>query len=105
MNNDDNQYEFIFSNDDIANVDITQISSITASTITITNLGQAVINDSSTWNWLNVQQEVMFENTMPNPITLNEMCEEYPALEKAYENFKTIYKMVEQDWSGKQKDQ
>jgi hypothetical protein len=25
-------------------------------------------------------------------------------LEKAYENFKTIYKMVKQDWDGKQKD-
>jgi hypothetical protein len=32
------------------------------------------------------------------------MCKEYPALAKAYENFKTIYKMVHQDWKGKQKD-
>lgn len=46
---------------------------------------------------------VLFEDYMPNPIELEKMCEEYPALEKAYENFKTVYKMVEQDWLGKQK--
>jgi hypothetical protein len=32
------------------------------------------------------------------------MCKEYPALEKALKNFETIYKMVEQDWRGKTKD-
>lgn len=45
---------------------------------------------------------VMFEDDMPDPQELKEMCEEYPALEKVYENFKTVYKMVEQDWRGKQ---
>jgi hypothetical protein len=45
---------------------------------------------------------VMFEDDMPDPQELKRMCEEYPGLEKAYENFKTVYKMVEQDWRGKQ---
>tara|TARA_B110000240_G_scaffold180088_1_gene210818 strand:+ start:584 stop:883 length:300 start_codon:yes stop_codon:yes gene_type:complete len=35
---------------------------------------------------------------------IEQMCEEYPALDKAYENFRTIYRMVEQDWKGKQND-
>lgn len=48
---------------------------------------------------------VMFEDDMPDPQELKRMCEEYPGLEKAYENFKTVYKMVEQDWRGKQDDQ
>lgn len=47
---------------------------------------------------------VMFEDDMPDPQELKRMCEEYPGLEKAYENFKTVYKMVEQDWRGKQDD-
>jgi hypothetical protein len=46
---------------------------------------------------------VVFEDYMPSHRDVNDMCKEYPALEKAYENFKTVYKMVEQDWIGKQK--
>tara|TARA_X000001036_G_scaffold428252_1_gene457811 strand:- start:98 stop:457 length:360 start_codon:yes stop_codon:yes gene_type:complete len=33
---------------------------------------------------------------------IKEMCIEYPALSKAYDNFRTIYEMVLQDWKGKQ---
>ena len=41
------------------------------------------------------------------PLTYNieqikEMCAEYPALSKAYDNFKMIYEIVLQDWKGKQ---
>ena len=32
------------------------------------------------------------------------MCELYPALAKAYEQFKLIYKMTEQDYKGKLKE-
>ena len=63
------------------------------------------ISDSDViWDNINVTQ-TLFEDTMPDPQELKEMCVEYPGLEKAYENFKAIYKMVEQDWRGKQKDQ
>ena len=47
---------------------------------------------------------VVFEDYMPNPQTLKRMCEEYPALEKVYKNFKTVYSMVEQDWKGNNDD-
>ena len=75
-------------------VDTVDISSITTSTI------------DTTWDSLtNITfDRVMFEDDMPNPQTLKQMCEEYPALEKVYENFKTVYKLVEQDWKGKQDD-
>ena len=73
-------------------VDTVDISSITTSTI------------DTTWDSLtNITfDRVMFEDDMPDPQTLKQMCEEYPALEKVYENFKTVYKLVEQDWKGKQ---
>jgi hypothetical protein len=33
---------------------------------------------------------------------IEKMCAEYPALSKVYENFKTVYDLVKQDWKGKQ---
>ena len=44
-----------------------------------------------------------FENCMPSVDDVNKMCEVYPGLAKAYENFKTAYKLVEQDFKGKKK--
>ena len=46
-----------------------------------------------------------WKHEFPSFQKVEEMCKEYPALEKAYENFKVIYRMVEQDWIGKQKEQ
>ena len=53
--------------------------------------------DSITW------EQVEFEDTMPMVSKVEDMCNDYPALDKAYKNFKTIYKLVEQDWIGRQK--
>lgn len=66
------------------------ISSLTADTIDI--------------NWDSIGnitlKPTMWEDCMPDPQKLKKMCEQYPALEKVYENFKTVYSMVEQDWKG-----
>lgn len=53
---------------------------------------------------ITITQPVEFEDTMPDVAKIEDMCNDYPALEKAYENFKTIYKMVHQDWVGRQKE-
>jgi len=47
---------------------------------------------------------VIFEDHMPDPDRIKKMCQHYPALDKAYENFKTIYKMVNQDYKGNYED-
>ena len=47
----------------------------------------------------------LWSEILPDVYTVNEMCNEYPALAKAYENFKTVYKLVEQDYKGKQEGQ
>jgi hypothetical protein len=49
-----------------------------------------------------INPDVVFENYMPNIKELEKMCEEYPGLGKAYENFKLFYKLVEDDWRNKQ---
>ena len=41
-----------------------------------------------------------FIDCMPDLQTVSQMCDHYPALNKAYENFKTVYKLVEQDYKG-----
>lgn len=78
------------------------ISTISSSVVYNTSNNSIYINDGT--DWVVTPQQITFENMMPDPYVLKEMCKEYPALEKAYENFKTIYKMVEQDWDGKQKE-
>ena len=45
-----------------------------------------------------------FVDSMPDLERVKKMCEEYPALTKAYEQFKLIYKMTEQDYKGKLKE-
>ena len=41
---------------------------------------------------------------LPDLVTVKEMSSEYPGLEKAFENFKTVYNLCKQDWLGKKKD-
>jgi hypothetical protein len=55
--------------------------------------------DSITW------ESIEFEDSMPSVSKVEDMCKDYPALNKAYENFKTIYAMVHQDWKGKQDEE
>lgn len=91
-------------------------------TLTSSNIGDVcynttdgliyTVNDNYDWitisdvdidiNSINING-TLFEDYMPEIGELKEMCAEYPGLEKAYENFKTFYKLVEQDWRGKQK--
>jgi len=41
---------------------------------------------------------------LPAMSVVKDMCQHYPALEKALENFRTVYKMVEQDYKGNHQD-
>ena len=77
------------------------VEDITASTIDISNI---ISDDNITFNWDNITP-TLWQDTLPDVDTVNKMCEEYPALAKAYENFQTVYKLVEQDYKGKQEDE
>lgn len=61
--------------------------SVDLSTISITDI------NSSIFNW--------HEDTRIDVNEVEKMCKEYPALAKVYENFKTVYDLVKQDWKGK----
>ena len=73
------------------------ISSITTSTLNYDDLFSSADDFTITLN-----DPVEFEDHMPDVAKVEDMCNDYPALRKAYENFKTIYKMVHQDWQGRQ---
>ena len=60
---------------------------------------------SSTFDYDNIKiVPTLWTEALPDVYTVNDMCKEYPALAKAYENFKTVYKLVEQDYKGKKED-
>ena len=44
-----------------------------------------------------------FTNNSIDPSEVERMCKEYPALEKVWRNFKSVYDMVQQDYKGKKK--
>ena len=91
-NDMDSSYAFELGDITVDTIDISSITSGTISTITLDDTHWA---DSITWN------QIEFEDSMPSVAKVEDMCKDYPALDKAYENFKTIYKMVHQDWKGK----
>ena len=69
-------------------------------------LDSSFINDTGSEFTYNIGStaDKIFVDTMPSIARLDEMCEMYPALAKAYEQFKLIYKMTEQDFKGKLKE-
>jgi hypothetical protein len=77
------------SNLDLSNVTLTSSydTSIVGDTITLTSLDGM---------WWNDKEKTHIEIT-----EIEKMCVEYPALAKVYENFKTVYDLVKQDWKGK----
>jgi len=90
-------------------------NTITMNTIDINNIMTTEIDpsvysvyaDDLTIDGVNItiNNPVEFEDNMPSVAKVEDMCNDYPALAKAYENFKTIYAMVHQDWKGRQEDE
>ena len=63
-------------------------------------------DDQISFDWDNIKiVPTLWKEALPDIYTVNNMCEEYPSLAKAYENFQTIYKLVEQDYKGKKEDE
>ena len=100
----------------IITIDTSTLSSASIGDIWFDTSSNSVLTyDNSQWvtisgNDINIDTLVFptpveWEHEFPDFYKVEEMCKEYPGLEKAYENFKTIYKMVEQDWVGKNKDE
>jgi len=79
-----------WAGDNITDININSISNDSTFTIDANT-----INTVNT-DWLN-------NDTFIYPSEVERMCEEYPALEKVWRNFKSIYDMIKQDYEGKKK--
>ena len=87
----------------------------TTSTITITGSGDAttIISSINDYSYTIDAGDIDLSNidnistiTWPvdnsiDPADIERMCKEYPALEKVWRNFKSVYDMVKQDYQGK----
>ena len=83
---------------------ITTISGISTSTVDISDI--ITSDDQISFDWDNIKiVPTLWKEALPDIYTVTNMCEEYPALAKAYENFQTVYKLVEQDYKGKKEDE
>lgn len=110
MDNEDNNYVFDINQDWLttdldytvtidttANDEYLNMNGITVNTVDI----DAITLDDSTYWATNIDwEQTEFVNKMPSLDKINNMCEHYPALKKAFENLKSIYKMVHQDYVG-----
>lgn len=82
-------------------------STSTVDTITIpsyyngSSISTVTFDDNWFGNWSNT---IPFVNGFPEWDDFEKMRKEYPALDKAYENLKTIHKLCEAEWEGKKKE-
>lgn len=97
-------------------IDTSSISGYTgyaADTITISNtsyyspiISSGTITFENSWdNWWKVDNRTPFIDKFPDWGDFENMRKEYPGLNNAYENLKTVYKMCESDWEGKKREQ
>ena len=83
----------------------TMNSSVITSSSTVNISDVISLDDQITFDYDNIKiVPTLWTETLPDVDTVNAMCAEYPGLAKAYENFQTVYKLVEQDYKGKQED-
>jgi hypothetical protein len=75
----------------------TTISGISTNTVDLSDMGYITYDNIKI-------VPTLWTEALPDVYTVNDMCKEYPALAKVYENFKTVYKLIEQDYKGKKKD-
>ena len=119
--NDDNGWTFKLDDDvtiDTSNITMnsSMISSHAVDTVTIGSSSDMTYTissaDATGYSWadsdgnniiINTHKPVDFTDCLPDFSKIQAMCAEYPGLDKAFDNFKVTYKMVHQDWVGKQK--
>ncbi len=75
----------------------------TVDTITIDTTSNFNLDRTSVWDTYSGYFKSLkeFEDTMPELTKIKEMCRMYPALDKAFENFKAVYKLVKDDYEAK----
>jgi hypothetical protein len=69
--------------------------------IDISSMGSSYTINTNDISITDLNWTFSIEDTHLEVAEVEKMCAEYPALAKVYENFKTMYDLVKQDWEGK----
>ena len=98
---------------DTSNISSSTMSSWSTDTVTLGSTPTFTISTDSEINstytfggddiTITTHEPVDFVDQLPSFKQIQDMCAEYPGLDKAFDNFKITYKMVHQDWVGKKK--
>lgn len=78
------------------NITVDSNTYINTNTISSIYTSDASITDTSMY-WQGAREDLLFTSE------IERMCKQYPALSKAYKNFKQIYDLVKDDYFSKQK--
>jgi hypothetical protein len=119
MNNSNDDFNIYISSDVTSSIDQTNMSSITISgdanspvytislndTIDLSGVSVSTLNsiDTNSYNNWIFSATVPFEDGFPEWTDFQEMCKEYPGLEKTFEHMKVFYKMCKDDWEAKKR--
>ena len=97
--------DYTTTNTNSSYINSSNLDSITTTTISGISTNTVDLSDMGYTTYDNIKiVPTLWTEALPDVYTVNDMCKEYPALAKVYENFKTVYKLVEQDYKGKKKD-
>ena len=100
---------FTLSSDMFTSLTTASIQALTsADIITLTGTSYGTLNTStietidigSFTGWYKEE----FEGRFPDYDRVIDMCKQYPGLEIAYRKFKEVYKMVKEDYDGKERE-
>ena len=91
-----------WAGDSISDIVISDVSDGTF-TISLDDVTTADTIDISTLDNITSDYQWAYEESRINILEIENMCKEYPALEKVWRNFKNVYDMVKQDYEGKKK--
>ena len=105
--------DYVFTLDDGGTIDISGIIDTTEdytldlSNISTSSMADSVYTTTGSSDTITIGTNItdidwLYNNMNIDPSEVERMCKEYPALEKVWRNFKSVYDMVKQDYKGKQ---
>ena len=112
-NNEDDTFTI-----DVSDFDLDDLVLTTDDTLTISDSVYSITTNSSDWiresgtisidtslytGSTDVNIDWIYNNMNIDPDKVERMCKQYPALEKVWRNFKSVYDMCKQDYEGKEK--
>lgn len=83
---------------------VTLTGSTTSSSYTIGNIETIDLSHIDTFTSFTNFYKDEFDGRFPDYERVQEMCKEYPGLDIAYRKFKEVYKMVKEDFDGKERE-